>query len=97
MSTNAGPFTYPHPYTGQIMDATTGQPYVPPTPAPTSMSDLQIDATTTAQDLRRAARLIERSADALTHPVTRANLLSTLGTIHRAAALIDTLASLEEE
>ena len=64
---------------------------------PRSMSDLHIDATTTAQDLRRAARLIGLSADALTHPVTRANLLGTLGTIHRAAALIDTLAGLEEE
>ena len=96
MSTNAGPFTYPHPYTGQIMDATTGQPYVPPTPA-RSMSDLHIHATTTAQELYQVAMLIGRTADRTTNPIDRANLLSTLKTIHDAAVLIDTFANLDEE
>ena len=64
---------------------------------PRSMSDLHIAATTIAQDLRRAALVIGDVADWLPNPIDRANLLGTLATIHDAAALIDTLAGLEEE
>ena len=62
-----------------------------------SMSNLQIEATTTAQDLRRAALLIGRTADGLSNPIDRANLLAPLATLYDAADLIDTLAGLEEE
>lgn len=62
-----------------------------------SMSDLHIDATTTAQELRSTAIMIERAADRTKNRIDRAILLSTLKTIHDAAVLIDTFANLDEE